>query len=82
MYDAARGGVHYIAADLDSRVWVEAGLARLEDYLATSRPGRRARIIRPARGGAHIAEADRTAQRNHNLDLAAWAALALRLLRP
>jgi hypothetical protein len=34
MYDTARGALHYIAADLDSRAWVEIGFARLEDYLA------------------------------------------------
>jgi hypothetical protein len=33
MHNAARGEMHYIAADLDSRAWVETGLARLEDYL-------------------------------------------------
>jgi hypothetical protein len=34
MHDTARGQMHYIAADLDSRTWVEAGFARLQDYLA------------------------------------------------
>ena len=34
MHDTARGEMHYIATDLDSRAWVEAGFARLEDYLA------------------------------------------------
>jgi hypothetical protein len=34
MHDTARGEMHYIAADFDSRAWVEAGFARLEDYLA------------------------------------------------
>ena len=34
MHDTARGEMHYIAADLDSRAWVKAGLTRLDDYLA------------------------------------------------
>lgn len=33
MRDTIRGTMHYIAADLDSRTWVETGFARLEDYL-------------------------------------------------
>ena len=32
MHDA-RGKLHYIAVDLESRTWVEAGLDRLEAYL-------------------------------------------------
>jgi hypothetical protein len=34
MQDTARGEMHYIATDLDSQAWVEAGLARLEAHLA------------------------------------------------
>jgi hypothetical protein len=33
MHDIAPGEMHYIAADLDSREWVDAGVAKLEDYL-------------------------------------------------
>lgn len=33
MRDTTRGQMHFIAADLDSRTWVEAGLVRLQDYL-------------------------------------------------
>jgi hypothetical protein len=29
-----RRRMHYIAADLDSRAWVDAGFARLQSYLA------------------------------------------------
>ena len=36
MHDA-RGEMHYIATDLDSRAWIDAGLAKLEDYLASWR---------------------------------------------
>jgi hypothetical protein len=35
MRDTARREMHYIAADLDSRAWVKAGFARLEDYLTS-----------------------------------------------
>ena len=35
MDDTAHGEMQLIAADLDSREWVETGLARLEDYLAS-----------------------------------------------
>jgi hypothetical protein len=34
MHDTAPGEMHYIAVDLDSREWVEAGFARLDGYLA------------------------------------------------
>jgi hypothetical protein len=34
MHDIDPGEMHYIAADLDLREWVDAGFARLEDYLA------------------------------------------------
>jgi hypothetical protein len=34
MHDIARGEMHYIGDDLDSRAWVEAGFAKLKDYLA------------------------------------------------
>ena len=33
MHEIAPREMHYIATDLDSREWVEAGFARLEDYL-------------------------------------------------
>lgn len=34
MRDIARGEMHYIAADLDTRAWIGNGFARLENYLA------------------------------------------------
>jgi hypothetical protein len=34
MYDIDPEEMHYIAADLDSREWIEAGFARLAEYLA------------------------------------------------
>src|SRR3954454_9639374 len=34
MHHIGPAELHYIAADLDSREWVEAGFARLDDYLA------------------------------------------------
>jgi hypothetical protein len=34
MHDINPGEMHYIAADLDWRAWIEAGFARFEDYLA------------------------------------------------
>jgi hypothetical protein len=34
MHDTPRGEMHYIAANLDSRAWVEPGLVKLDDYLA------------------------------------------------
>jgi hypothetical protein len=35
MHDIDPEEMHYIAADLDSREWVDAGFARLEGYLAS-----------------------------------------------
>jgi hypothetical protein len=34
MHNSVRGEMHYMAADLDSPAWIEAGYVRLEDYLA------------------------------------------------
>lgn len=34
MHHIGPGELHYIAADLESRAWLEAGFARLDDYLA------------------------------------------------
>jgi hypothetical protein len=34
MQDTARGEMHYVSIDLDSQGWVEAGFARLGNYLA------------------------------------------------
>ena len=79
MDGAVRGELHYITADLDSPAWVEAGLARLEAYLVA--PVRGGRPVRSTLGGARIARTDGSS-RSRNLDLLAWAALALRLLRP